>query len=90
MVTLNRSEWKHGFATCPSCGLPLDERRDLIEYLHSLVCEPVDYAHPATARPSLGASPNSGRVRHSRCGAEFTFYFSDDRPAEYESERGNR
>jgi len=49
MVTLKHSDWKHGLATCPSCGLPLDESRDLVEYLYSLICEPVDYAHPATA-----------------------------------------
>ena len=76
-VWLDHGAWKHGLAACPSCGLPLDEGRDLIEYLQSLICEPFDYANPTNTAPALRAWPNSGRVKHTRCGAEFTFCFTD-------------
>ena len=60
-IPITRTDFSHGLARCPRCGLPLDAAKDVDELLRDV----------AASQP-LGA-----RMTHRECGASFLVRLED-------------
>ena len=58
-IRISLSDWRHGQAECPGCGLPVDAQRDEVEELRTIT----------------SSEPDGAIVTHRRCGTHFQIEF---------------